>query len=276
MLGVILLVTFMKKILFRTFTLLLVFYILICIVLFFFQEKMIFFPEKLEKNFKFSFRGNFEEISIQTDDHKTLNGVLFKSDTSKGLIFYLHGNAGSINSWGNVANTYTNLDYDVFLLDYRGYGKSEGSITNQEQLFSDIQAAYNEMKKRYTEDKIIVLGYSIGTGPASEIASVNNPKLLILQAPYYSLTDMMSHSYPILPTFLLKYKLRTDKFIKNCKMPIVIFHGNQDEVIYYNSSIKLKQFLKRTDTLITLNGQGHNGMTDNPEYKTEIKKILSQ
>jgi uncharacterized protein len=266
----------MKKILFRTFKLLLAFYILICIVLFFFQEKMIFFPEKLEKSFKFSFSGNFEEISIQTDDHKTLNGVLFKSGTPKGLIFYLHGNAGSINSWGNVANTYTNLDYDVFLLDYRGYGKSEGSITSEEQLFSDIQAAYNEMKKRYTEDKIIVLGYSIGTGLASEIASVNNPKLLILQAPYYSLTDMMRHSYPILPTFLLKYKLRTDKFIKNCKMPIVIFHGDLDEVIYYNSSIKLKQFLKRTDTLITLNGQGHNGMTDNPEYKTEIKKILSQ
>jgi uncharacterized protein len=266
----------MKKILIRTLKLLIVFYILICIALFFFQEKMIFFPEKLNKNFRFGFEGNYEEISIQTADQKLLNGILFRSDTAKGLIFYLHGNAGSINSWGEVATTYTVLGYDVFLIDYRGYGKSEGSIRSQEQLFSDIQAVYDEMKKRYAEDKIVVLGYSIGTGLASKIASVNNPKLLILQAPYYSLTDMMRRTYPIIPTFLLKYKLRTEKFIRDCKMPIVLFHGNQDEVIPYNSSIRLKKLLKTTDTLIILEGQAHNGMTDNPEYKREIKRILNQ
>jgi pimeloyl-ACP methyl ester carboxylesterase len=237
---------------------------------------MIFFPEKLDKNFKFTFSGNFEEIGIETTDHKLLNGLLFKSESSQGLIFYLHGNAGSINSWGKVKNTYTDLNYDVFLIDYRGYGKSEGSISSQEQLFGDIQRVYNEMKKRYSEDNIIVLGYSIGTGLASKIASVNNPKLLILQAPYYSLVDMMRKRYPIIPTFLLKYKLRTDKFIKDCKMPIVIFHGDRDELIDYNSSIRLKRFMKNSDTLITLNGQGHNGMTDNPGYKTEIKRILSK
>ncbi len=78
------------------------------------------------------------------------------------------------------------------------------------------------------------------------------------------------------PTFILKYKFRTDQFIKDCKMPVVIFHGNQDEVIYYGSSLKLKELLKKTDTLITLNGQGHNGITDNPDYKMEIKRLLNQ
>ena len=264
----------MKKILLRTLMLLLAFYILLCTLLFFFQEKMIFFPEKLQNEFKFSFNGNFEELAIVTPKETLLNGVLFEADSSKGLIFYLHGNAGSISSWGDVAETYTKLNYDVFILDYRGYGKSEGSITSQEQFFDDIQLAYNAMKTRYAENKIVVLGYSIGTGPAAKIASTNNPKLLILQAPYYSLTDIMKHTYPIVPTFLLKYKFRTDKFIADCKMPIIIFHGDEDEVIYYNSSVKLKKLMKETDTLITLNGQGHNGMTENPEYKVEIEKIL--
>ena len=130
------------------------------------------------------------------------------------------------------------------------------------------------MKKRYKESKIVVLGYSIGTGPAAYLASTNHPSLLILQAPYYSLTDMMRHTYPVIPTFLLKYRFDTYQYIKECKMPIVIFHGNQDEVIYFNSSIKLKEFFKRTDTLITLNGQGHNGITDNPQYINEVSKIL--
>jgi hypothetical protein len=241
-----------------------------------FQEKLIFFPQKLNKNYQFSFDQKFEEINVRTIDGITLNGILFKADSSKGLIFYLHGNAGSLSSWGEVARTYTDLNYDIFMLDYRGYGKSEGSISGEGQLFQDMQTVYDELKNKYNEDSIIVLGYSLGAGLASKIASTNNPKLLILQAPYYSMTDMMRHTFPIIPTFILKYKLKTNEFIKNCKMPIVIFHGNQDEVIYYNSSLKLKELFKEKDTLITLNGQGHNGMSDNRDYILEIQKILTR
>jgi len=264
-----------KRTLINTLLLLFIFYIVLCVILFFFQERLIFFPEKLHKDYRFSFPGKFEEIKIQTADKKVLNGVLFKSDSSKGLVFYLHGNAGSINSWGEVAPTYTNLNHDVFILDYRGYGKSESSIKNQEEFFQDVQIAYDSLKNRYDEDQIVVLGFSIGSGPATKLASTNNPKLLILEAPYFSLTDMMKHRFRIFPPFLLKYKFRTDEFIKTCKMPIVIFHGDRDEVIYYGSSLKLKQLLKKTDTLITLKGQSHNGIAENLDYKSELHRILS-
>ena len=264
-----------KRTIITTFLLLLLFYVALCVVLFLFQERLIFFPEKLKKNHKFDFPGTFEEIQIQTGDSKLLSGVLFKSDSSKGLIFYLHGNAGSINSWGEVATTYTDLNHDVFIVDYRGYGKSEGSISSQEQFYQDLQTAYNEIKNRYDESRIVVLGFSVGTGGAAKLASANNPKLLILEAPYYSLTDMMRHTYRIFPTFLLKYKFRTDEFIRTCKTPIVIFHGDRDEVIYYGSSLKLKALLKKSDTLITLKGQGHNGIAENLDYKSELQKILS-
>jgi uncharacterized protein len=263
-----------KKILLRTLKLLLVFYVVICIALYFFQEKLLFFPDKLDKAYKFSFSQPFEEVNINTGDHKILNGLLFKSDNTKGLIFYLHGNAGSLDNWGDVAKRYTELNYDVFILDYPGYGKSTGSIKSKAQLFEDIQIAYDEMKKRYNQKQVVILGYSIGTGPAAHLASTNHPKFLILQAPYYSLTDMMRHTYPIIPTFLLKYKFQTNEYLKDCKVPVVIFHGNQDEVIYYGSSLKLKEEMKPSDTLITLIGQGHNGMTDNPDYITAIRTIL--
>lgn len=249
---------------------------LICVLLYVFQENLIFYPQKLAKNYRFSFDRPFEELNIPAKDNSLLNGLLFKADSSKGLIFYLHGNAGAIDSWGEVARTYIGLNYDVFLLDYRGYGKSEGVISGQKQLFEDIQTVYDSLKNRYPENKIIVLGYSIGTGPASKVASANNPKLLILQAPYYSLTDMMRHTYPIIPTFILKYKFETNSYLKDCKMPVVVFHGDQDEVIYYGSSLKLKPIFKKQDTLITLEGQGHNGITDNLDYRTELQKILAR
>jgi len=252
------------------------FYVLGCVLLYFFQEKILFHPSRLDKNHIFKFSNKFEEYSIKTKDGITLHGLLFKADSSsKGLIFYLHGNAGSLDNWGEVAKTYTDLHYDVFMLDYRGYGKSEGAIEGQEQVFEDNQLVYNELKKKYNENKIIVLGYSIGTGMAANLAATNQPKLLILQAPYYSLTDMMEQTVPIVPTFILRYKFATNEFVKSCKMPVIIFHGNQDEVIYYGSSLKLKEEFKKQDSLITLDRQGHNGITDNEHYKKEIKRILA-
>jgi uncharacterized protein len=251
-------------------------YIILCGVLYLFQEKLIFFPEKLRQDFKFSFDQRFEEVIIKTADGFQLNGLLFKSHNSRGLIFYLHGNGGSLRLWGEVAETYTDLNYDVFMLDYRGFGKSEGEINSQDQLFQDIQMVYDTLKSLYDENKIVVLGYSIGTAPAAKVAASNNPKLLILQAPFYSLTDVMKHAYPFVPTFLLKYKFETNKYVKACKMPVVIFHGNQDEVIFYDSSVKLKEHLKASDTFITLHGQGHIGMTANKNYLAEIQNILAR
>jgi pimeloyl-ACP methyl ester carboxylesterase len=251
-------------------------YAALCIVLYFIQEKLIFFPQKLSANYQFSFAQNFKELYFTTGDGKSLHGILFKADRSRGLIFYLHGNAGSLQSWGEIAKTYTDLQYDLFMPDYRGYGKSEGSINNEKQLYEDMQLVYDSLKQKYNEKQIIVLGYSIGTGPAAKLASVNHPRLLILQAPYFSLTDMMKQRFPFIPAFILKYKFTTNAFLKDCTMPVVIFHGNKDEVIYYGSSLKLKGLFKPTDTLVTLEGQGHNGMTDNPVYLSEIQKILSK
>jgi len=264
----------MKKRLFNLLKKAIVLFIFLCSFLYFFQEKLIFYPQKLNKNHTFNFSQNFQELHFKTTDGKLLNGLLFKSKNTKGLIFYLHGNAGSLNSWGNVAKTFTNFNYDILLVDYRGFGKSEGTIISQKQLFEDNQMIYNQINKEYKEQNIIVLGYSIGTGLAAKLASDNHPKQVILQAPYYSLIDLMHQKVSFIPSFLLKYKFETNKYLKNCKMPITVFHGNQDRVINYNSSLKLKNELKNKITLITLQNQGHNGMTDNVKYKTCLKEIL--
>ena len=263
-----------KRLLLNTLKPLLLCYAIVCILLYFFQEKLIFLPDKLHQDFKFSFRQPFREIHIRTNDNTLLNGLLFTTDSSKGLIFYLHGNAGSLHNWGHVAKRYTDLGYDVFLLDYRGYGKSGGAIKSEAQLAEDVQTAYNELRKSYEEGKIIILGYSIGTGPAAKLAADNQPKLLILQAPFYNLADMMKNYYPVIPVFLLRYKFNTNENLRKCSMPVVIFHGDHDEVIDYSSSLKLKTLMKSGDTLITLEGQKHNGITDNQQYIQVLPQLL--
>jgi uncharacterized protein len=232
-------------------------------------------PDRLPDDFVFNFEDSYEEFYLSVADEETLNALLFRADSSKGVIFYLHGNAGSLNSWANVAQTYTDIGYDIFLLDYRGYGKSSGNIYSEKQLYDDVQVAYDLVKNKYKEERIIVLGYSIGTGPASMIAANNNPGRLILQAPYYSLSDMMTQHYPFVPTFFLKYQFDIASFITQVKAAVTIFHGNNDAIIDVNSSIRLKEKFKANDELIILDSAGHNGMTFNDDYLTALNKLLS-
>jgi alpha-beta hydrolase superfamily lysophospholipase len=264
----------MKKALLAILKIILGVYVVVCAALFFLQERMIFFPEVLNIDHRFRFDQKFEELRFKTADGDILHGLLFKADTTKGLIFYLHGNAGSVDSWGRVAEKYTALNYDVFILDYRGYGKSEGNIFSEEQFFSDAQMAYDAMKERYDESKICIFGYSIGTGVATRLAADNRPKMLVLHAPYYSLVDMMKKHYPIIPTFILKYRFETNRYLVLCTMPVVIFHGNADEVIPSESSEMLKESFKPSDRLVILEGQGHNGISDNPVYIREINFLV--
>jgi uncharacterized protein len=250
-------------------------YLLIVSYVYFNQEEMIFQYTKLPKAYKFDYKQKFEEITIASFDNVNLNGLLFKSkEASKGLIFYLHGNAGALNTWGNIVENYTNLGYDIFILDYRGFGKSEGEIESESQFNKDISVAYKSLCGKYNENKITVIGYSIGTGPATFLASNNSPKRLILQAPYYSFIELSNSRVPFIPDFLKKYKFETNIFITKVKVPIFIFHGNKDQIINYNNSQRLSKLLKKEDHFYILNGQDHIGINENQEYLEELKNIL--
>lgn len=253
-------------------------YLLIMALAYFFQERLIFLPQKLDKDHNFRFNQEFEERFIEMKDGKMLHGLLFTTEDPKGIILYLHGNAGSLDGWGGVASTFTNLGYDIFVLDFRGYGKSEGSITGESQLHEDMLRVYDYLKSEYSEEEMIILGHSVGSGMAAKLAADNSPKLLILQAPFYSLNDLVKNTPPlnIFPSFLLKYKFQVGEYLKEAKMPVVVLHGDEDEVIYYGSSLKLQQEFKPGDTLITLHGFGHNNFIDSPRYKVEMEKVLKK
>ena len=236
--------------------------------------KQIFPGARLSGKYIFRFPGQYEEKWISTKDSTRLNALLFRSDSARGVIFYLHGNTDGLDKWGKIARTYTDLHYDLFMMDYRGYGKSESSIKNETQLYSDVQNAYDLVKASYPETKIIVLGYSIGTGPAAMLAANNHPAMLILQAPYFSLADAVHHLAPSWDTTKLPFSFKTYEFIQRSSCPIVIFHGDADKEFYYGSSEKLKHFFKPGDELITLKGAGHLNMDKNKDYLEGLNRIL--
>jgi len=246
----------------------------VCLFFYFDQEHLIFPGRKVTKDYRYDFGVSYKEYSIKTAYNDTIDGYLFKVPNPKGLIFYLHGNGDNVESWKNAVAKYTELGYDAFEMDYPGYGKSSGHIYSLSQFFNTVKSAYDTMRQLYPENKITIMGYSLGTGPATWLAAHYHPKMLLLLAPYYSLGDMAMYRYPFLPVFILKYPVNTYQYLQKVKAPIIIFHGDVDEIVYYGSSLKLKPYLKTGDTLMTLKEQGHLHFENNPVYMADLKGIL--
>ncbi len=240
---------------------------------YFFQEKLIFFPDKLPVNYQYHFDHEFEEKNFKVDDDIAINALHFKADESKGIVFYSHGNAGCLNNWGFIANDFLQHNYDLLIYDYRGYGKSNGSIS-EENLYHDADFIYEKLLNDYDENQIIVYGRSIGTGVASMIASRHNPKLLILESPYFNLPDLVKRIFPFIPSFMIRYKLANNELIKNISCQVAIFHGTSDEVIYFGSSLKLEKLLKDGDRFIPIEGGHHNDLSQFEVYQQELASLL--
>ena len=135
------------------------------------QEKMFFHPTPLASDYEFKFKNEFIEYKIPVEEKVTVNGLLFKAEQPKGLVFYLHGNAGALDSWGEIADFYTQNNYDIFILDYRGFGKSEGRIENEDQFLNDVQLVYDSLTTQYQEENIVGLSYIGLTFPKIYIKS---------------------------------------------------------------------------------------------------------
>lgn len=238
------------------------------------QAEMVFKATKLSADYKFNFDENFEELNIPSFDSKKINGLLFKTQNPKGLVFYLHGNRGMLDTWANNHKIYTDLGYDFFILDYRGFGKSEGEIESEKQVNKDIGIVYNELLKRYDSGKIIIIGYSIGTGVATFLASNVKPKCLILQAPFYNFQEFSKTRVSYFPNFLKKFHFKTNENIVKIKSPVYIFHGNYDKLISFDNSLKLKKLLKSNDKLFELKNEDHFGINQNLEFQEKLKLIL--
>lgn len=263
----------MRSFLFFIF-LLCIFYVLLCLLLYAFQEKLLFFPQKLKKDHTFHFEESFTEVFIPAYDGTILHALWFKAENPQGVILYFHGNAGSLDGWGQVARVYTELKYDVLIPDYRGFGKSEGKIFSEEQMYQDAQSMYTFLRKSYQENEIIVIGYSIGTGIATWLSAHHPVFALILETPYYKLRHLMKMKLPFIPTFLLKYRFDNALHLQNCEAPVLIIHGKNDDLIPHSSSLLLKKYLKEKDQFVLLEDQGHNGITWHPRYTEHLAGFL--
>ena len=162
----------MKKIILRFSIIILLLFLIPIGYYYFQQENMLFQKVTLPQDYSFSYKQPFEELFLETEKGAKINALYFKIANPKGVILYFHGRGGNLaHRWGHIFREFTCRGYDFFIMDYRGFGKSQGKLS-EKALYLDARKCYEFLKEHYREDQIIIYGCSLGTGIATHVASL--------------------------------------------------------------------------------------------------------
>jgi uncharacterized protein len=248
------------------------------VALYFLQDYVLFRPLSLKRDHKYNFDLPHKDIDIPITKEDTLNLVQFLStDTvTRGVVLYFHGNKRNISWYAKYPPYFTRHGYEVWIIDYPGFGKSLGHFDEQ-TLYDWSKLVYDYALKRFPADSIIIYGKSMGTCIATNLASKEKSQRLILETPYYDLPAVIKQYLFIYPVdWILHYKLRTYKYLKNVEEPVTIFHGTRDKIIFYSNAKRLQPFLKPTDEFITIDGGHHNDLYEFPEVVRKLDSLLTK
>ncbi len=222
------------------FSFLVLIYFTITIVLYFSQRNLLYHPAE-NNYFGDKIFVEIEKVKVLTDDNLELLAWYHEKDINNyKTIVYFHGNAGSLENRIHKINHFEKMNINFLLLAWRGFSGNEGKPT-EPGLYKDAKGAVTWLKKKgVDEENIIIYGESLGTGVAIEIAQNNNFAGVILESPFTSMVAAAKSKYPIFPIkLLLKDKYENDKKIKNIKSPILIMHGEADNIVPFWMGKKL-------------------------------------
>lgn len=251
-------------------------YVALAVIYYLLQERFIFVGTPLQRKYKFIIATKFDEIFLESQEGGTLHAMHIQAKESDGLILYFHGNTGNLKRWATVAEELTTYGKDVLVVDYRGFGKSQGRRT-QETLYADAQLIYEHAKTLAAEKDIIVYGRSLGTGLAVKVAADNNPSRLALETPFFNMIDVGFYHFPFLPVrFLLRFPFRSDKYIPQVTCEIAIFHGTRDRVVPYKSGLKLYELIseKAQHNMVTIPRGRHSNLSNFPLFRDKMTEFL--
>ena len=266
----------MKKKIIRWTSIIIMIYCLIGIGIYYLQDKVMFRPEPLDSNYNYNFHTPYKEVNLPYSTGVNINVVQFTTTDSipRGVVLYFHGNRQNIGRYAQYAPAFTKQGYEVWMIDYPGYGKSTGPFTEQ-RLYDWALLFYKLARARFKPDSIILYGKSLGSGIATQLASIRDCKYLLLETPYYSFPAVAGSYFPIYPVErIIRFKIPTWQYIQQVTASITIFHGTDDGVIRYSNGQRLIPFLKPGDQFVTIEGGSHNDLGEHPVYKQKLDSLL--
>lgn len=241
------------------------------------QERLLFEPTRLPPDQRLVDDPDVHEQWIDVPGAR-LSTARLRLPDPRGVVFYLHGNSGNLKDCLGDLDAFRQVNFDVVMFDYRGYGKSTGCIESEEQLRADVRAVWAEFAGAYQDKRVVISGQSLGTalaaGLAAELGEAGRaPDLTCLVSAYSSMRALAEELYPWVPRQVLRYPLHTAQHAARLRCPLMLIHGDKDELIGIHHSQALRAAAPAAQFLC-VEGAGHGDVHTFPSFRAAIAAAL--
>ena len=228
------------------------------------EHGMIFFPYRPIEAEPSDIPLDFEDVRLQTEDGVEIHGWWIPSDGAEATVLMFHGNAGNISHRLQRISFFHDLGVDTLIIDYRGYGRSQGR-PSEKGLYRDATAAYRHLTevRRIDPSRIVIFGKSLGGAVATDLAVREKAGGLVLESTFTSIRDMARLLIPILPVHLLvRTRLDSLSKIPRLEVPLLVIHGDRDEIVPFEQGKRIFEAATSETEFLSIPGAGHNDVLD--------------
>lgn len=243
----------------------------------FLESRSIFFPLNELEFTPEDFNLHYDDIYFLTSDNVRINGWFIPSQDANYTLLFFHGNAGNISHRLEKIIFFNGLKLNVFIIDYRGYGKSRGK-PREKGLYTDAQASYEYLVEKYKIDpeNIILYGESLGSAVAIDLALKVKVRALILEGAFPSIKDLARSIYPFISLFLFTNKFDSLGKIKNISVPKLFLHSRDDEIVPFKLAQKFYNKASEPKQLVELRGGHNSAFLDSQEkYIASLRSFIN-
>lgn len=247
------------------------------VVVYVFQSRLIYIPHKSVNLSPADIGLPYEDVYLQTQDGLTLHAWFVPHEQPLATLLFFHGNAGNISHRLDSIQIFNQLGLSVLIVDYRGYGLSEGKPGEQGS-YKDARAAWTHLLevREVPAQQIVIFGRSLGGGVASWLAAQEQAGALILESSFTSIPDIGAHYYPYLPVSLLaRIRYPSSEHLKQVNSPVLVVHSPEDDIIPYEFGQRLYSAAKAPKSFLEISG-GHNEgfFVSGEKYKMGIREFI--
>ena len=255
-------------------------YAAVAAFVYFQQSNLIYYPDMPGRNLVASPQRiglEYQDVNFVTGDNVSLHGWFIPHQAAKGTLLFFHGNAGNISHRLESIAIFHDLGLNVFIIDYRGYGQSEGEVSEQ-GTYRDAEAAwiYLTQTRGFNAKQIVIFGRSLGASIAAWLASRHSPAALIIESGFSSVTSMGKRFYPFLPADLLtSFEYDTRSYVGNISCPVLVAHSRNDDIVPYEEGRKIFDAAPEAKQFLEMRG-GHNDgfLVSGPTYVDGLRSFI--
>lgn len=256
-------------------------YITLCIYIYYIQSSLIYYPNMPGRNLAATPEAiglNYQDVVFNSEDNIKLHGWFIPNDNAIGTVLFFHGNAGNISHRLESIAIFNHLGLNVFIIDYRGYGQSEGKTT-EGGTYHDAEAAWKYLRdtRNISAQQIIIFGRSLGASIAAWLAEKHTPAALIIESGFTSVPSMAKRIYPLLPVhWFTHFRYETVKYVAMAACPVLVAHSKDDEIIPFDEGIEIFDAAAEPKSFLEMRG-GHNDgfMTSGSTYRNSLRSFIN-